>query len=62
MAESDLEKCFGYDCIIETSEGTFFRRLLQRKNGYALVCLNAQTKTEEPVIFTKKILAVTPIL
>lgn len=57
-----INECTGQDCIIETSEGTFFRRLVQRKNGYALVCLNPQTTTEEPVIFTKHILAATPII
>jgi transcriptional regulator with XRE-family HTH domain len=57
-----INECIGHDCIIETSEGTFFRRLLQRKNGYALVCLNPQTSIEEPVIFTKHILAATPII
>lgn len=62
MTQSDIDKCSGSDCILETSEGTFFRRLLIRKNGYALVCLNAQTEIEEPVIFSKKILAVTPII
>lgn len=58
----EIDECVGNDCIIETTEGTFFRRLIQRKNGYALACLNAQTKVEEPVIFAKKILAATPII
>ncbi|HHG8507947.1 TPA: XRE family transcriptional regulator [Legionella pneumophila] len=62
MSQSDIERCSGLDCIIETSEGTFFRRLLKRKDGFALICLNAQTEVEEPVIFSKKILAVTPII
>lgn len=51
MAQSDIKRCSGLDCIIETSGGTFFRRLLKRKDGYALICLNAQTEVEEPVIF-----------
>jgi transcriptional regulator with XRE-family HTH domain len=59
---SDIEKCIGHDCIIEISEGTYFRRLMKRKYGYALVCLNAETKVEDPVIFTKKLLAATPII
>ncbi len=57
-----ISECIGHDCIIETSEGTFFRRLLKRKNGYALVCLNPQTEVNEPVIFTKTILAATPVI
>lgn len=62
MTHEDIEQCCGLDCIIEISEGTFFRRLLKRKNGYALVCLNPQTEIEEPVIFSKKIIATTPII
>ncbi|MBA2649746.1 MAG: helix-turn-helix transcriptional regulator [Legionella sp.] len=57
-----INECIGHDCIVETNEGTFFRRLMRRKNGYTLVCLNPQTETEEPVIFTKHILAATPII
>ena len=57
-----INECVGHDCIIKTSEGTFFRRLMKRKNGYALVCLNAQTEAEDPVIFAKHILAATPII
>lgn len=57
-----INECVGHDCIIETSEGTFFRRLMKRKNGYALVCLNAQTEAEDPVVFAKHILAATPII
>jgi transcriptional regulator with XRE-family HTH domain len=62
MTQADIEQCSGLDCIIEISEGPFFRRLLKRKNGYALLCLNAETELEEPVIFSKKILAATPII
>lgn len=57
-----INECIGHDCIVEISEGTFFRRLMQRKGGYALVCLNPQTEIEDPVIFTKTILAATPII
>lgn len=57
-----IDGCMGRDCIVEIAEGTFFRRLLKRKNEYALACLNAQTTTEQPVIFSKKILAATPII
>jgi transcriptional regulator with XRE-family HTH domain len=42
-----INECMGHDCIVETSEGIFFRRLMQRKNGYALVCLNPHTSLEE---------------
>ena len=59
---SDIDECMGHDCIVEISEGTFFRRIMKRKSGYALVCLNAQTEMEDPVIFSKKILAATPII
>ncbi|STX39305.1 XRE family transcriptional regulator [Legionella feeleii] len=62
MNTSDIEECIGHDCIIEISEGIYFRRLMKRTNGYALVCLNAQTEIEDPVIFSKKILAATPII
>ena len=57
-----IDECADHDCIIELSDGTYFRRLVKRKDGYALVCLNAQTESEEPVIFCKKILAATPII
>ena len=57
-----IEECVGQDCIIEITDGTFFRRLMKRKNGYALVSLNPQTETEDPVIFAKHILAATPII
>ena len=62
MNASDIDECVGHDCVIEISDGIFFRRLMKRKNGYALVCLNAQTEIEDPVIFSKKILAATPII
>lgn len=62
MDTPQINQCVGHDCIVETSEGIFFRRLLQRKNGFALACLNAQTELEEPVIFTKVILAATPVI
>ena len=61
----DLNKinaCIGHNCIIEIGDGTFFRRLMKRKNEYSLVCVNAQTETDEPVIFAKTILAATPII
>ena len=57
-----INECIGHDCIIEIGDGTFFRRLMQRKNGYSLVCVNAQTEIDEPVIFAKNILAATPII
>lgn len=57
-----INECLGHDCIVEIGDGTFFRRLMQRKNGYSLVCLNAQTEIDEPVIFAKNILAATPII
>ncbi|KTC98227.1 XRE family transcriptional regulator [Legionella erythra] len=62
MNTSDIEECIGHDCVVEISEGIYFRRLIKRTNGYALVCLNSQTEVEEPVIFSKKILAATPII
>jgi DNA-binding transcriptional regulator YiaG len=62
MNTLNIEDCIGHDCIIEISDGIFFRRLMKRKNGYALVCLNAQTEIEDPIIFSKIILAVTPII
>ena len=60
--DEKINECVGNDCVVETAEGTFFRRLMKRGNGYSLVCLNAQTKVEEPVIFSKKILAAAPII
>lgn len=59
---NDIEECIGHDCIVEISEGTYFRRLIERKDGYALVCLNPKTQIEEPVIFSKKILAAAPVI
>ena len=57
-----INECLGQDCIIEIVDGTYFRRLIKRKNGYALVCLNPQTQIEEPVIFVKNILTVAPVV
>lgn len=62
MNAADIDECVGHDCIIEIGDGIFFRRLVKRKNGYALVCLNAQTEIEDPVMFSKKILAATPVI
>ncbi|MFT4059294.1 MAG: helix-turn-helix domain-containing protein [Legionella sp.] len=59
---SDIEECIGQDCVVEISEGVYFRRLVKRQNGYALVCLNSQTTIEDPIIFSKKILAATPVI
>lgn len=59
---ADIDECMGHDCIVEINEGIYFRRLMKRQNGYALVCLNAQTELEDPVIFSKKIFAATPII
>lgn len=59
---SDIEECVGHDCIVEISEGIYFRRLMKRQNGYALVCLNPQTTIEDPVLFSKKILSATPVI
>jgi transcriptional regulator with XRE-family HTH domain len=59
---SDIDECIGHDCIVEINEGIYFRRLMKRPNGYALVCLNAQTAIEDPVIFSKKIFAATPVI
>lgn len=58
----EINDCLGHDCIIETSEGTFFRRFMQRKSGYALVSLNPQTTIDDPVIFTKHVLAAAPVI
>lgn len=57
-----INECIGHDCIIEIGDGTYFRRLMKRANGYSLVCVNAQTDTDEPVIFAKNILSATPII
>jgi hypothetical protein len=59
---SDIDKCIGHDCIVEINEGIYFRRLMKRQSGYALVCLNAQTSLEDPVIFSKKIFAASPVI
>ncbi len=62
LVPQKINECIGQDCIIEIADGTFFRRLIKRKTGYALVCLNTQTETDEPVIFSKTILAATPVI
>lgn len=59
---TDIDECIGHDCIIEIGDGTYFRRLMKRKNGYALTCLNPQTEIEDPVIFSSKILTATPVI
>lgn len=62
LNSSDIEECIGHDCIVEISEGIYFRRLMKRKNGYALVCLNPQTTSEDPILFSKRILSATPVI
>ena len=54
--------CVGYDCIVETTEGTFFRRLIKSEDKYLLVCNNNRTSVSDPVISADSILSIAPVI
>ncbi len=62
IPREQFENYLGYDCIVETDKGTFFRRLVKRNADYALICLNVKTTMTEPVILPTQIASVAPIV
>ncbi len=62
LSPEKISDYVGYDCIIETPEGTFFRRLMKSEDKYLLVCSNSQSSVSEPVIFTSMVLSAAPVV
>lgn len=55
-------ECVGYDCIAETTEGIFFRRLIKSEDKYLLACNNNRTSVSDPVISADSILSIAPVI
>lgn len=62
ISNDKKQTCVGHDCIVETAEGTFFRRLIQSNNQYLLVCNNNRTTVNAPVISADHILSIAPVI
>ena len=62
IIQNKKEECIGHDCIVDTPDGTFFRRLIKSSDKYLLVCNNNQTTVSEPVISADTILSVAPVI
>lgn len=62
LESNKFDECVGYDCIVETPDGLFFRRFGKRDSLYLLSCLNHQTKVSEPLIMVEKILSIAPVV
>jgi hypothetical protein len=60
--QNKKEECAQHDCIVDTPDGTFFRRLIKSSDKYLLVCNNNQTTVSEPVISADTILSVAPVI
>jgi transcriptional regulator with XRE-family HTH domain len=60
--QSIKEVSVGHDCIVETPDGAFFRRLIKSSDKYLLVSNNNQTTVSDPVIPADSILSVAPII
>ncbi|MFO9453214.1 helix-turn-helix domain-containing protein [Legionella pneumophila serogroup 1] len=56
------DECIGHNCIVETAEGMFFRRLIKSEDKYLLVCNNNRTTVSDPVISADKILSIAPVI
>ncbi|HAU1408746.1 TPA: XRE family transcriptional regulator [Legionella pneumophila] len=55
-------QCVGHNCIVETTEGIFFRRLIKSEDKYLLVCNNNRTSVSDPVISPDLILSIAPVI
>ncbi|CZG83610.1 TPA: helix-turn-helix domain-containing protein [Legionella pneumophila subsp. pneumophila] len=60
--QNKKNQCVGHNCIVETTEGTFFRRLIKSENKYLLVCNNNRTSVSDPVISADSILSIAPVI
>ncbi|MFO8840777.1 S24 family peptidase [Legionella pneumophila serogroup 1] len=58
----DKNQCVGHNCIVETTEGIFFRRLIKSDDKYLLVCNNNRTSVSDPVISPNLILSIAPVI
>lgn len=56
------DECVGHDCIVETEEGIFFRRLIKSEDKFLLVCNNNRTTVSDPVISPESILSIAPVI
>lgn len=61
LPDNKVETALGHDCIVEVTEGIFFRRFIKRKQGYALTATNPMTSNVEPVLYVEKIISVAPV-
>ncbi|HAU0227414.1 TPA: helix-turn-helix transcriptional regulator [Legionella pneumophila] len=55
-------ECVGHDCIVETTDGMFFRRLIKSEDKHLLVCNNNRTTVSDPVISADSILSIAPVI
>lgn len=62
IIQTKKEECVGHDCIVETPDGVFFRRLIKSLDKYLLVCNNSQTTVSDPVIPADTILSIAPVI
>ncbi|AWN75265.1 XRE family transcriptional regulator [Legionella anisa] len=58
----EKNQCVGHNCIVETTEGIFFRRLIKSEDKYLLVCNNNRTSVSDPVISPNLILSIAPVI
>lgn len=56
------DQFIGHNCIVETAEGIFFRRLIKSEDKYLLVCNNNRTSVSDPVILANSILSIVPVI
>lgn len=56
------EQFIGHNCIVETVDGIFFRRLIKSNENYLLVCNNNITTVSDPVISAEKVLSIAPVI
>lgn len=60
--QDQKNQCVGHNCIVETTEGIFFRRLVKSEDKYLLVCNNNRTSVSDPVISPDLILSIAPVI
>lgn len=60
--QDKTDECVGYDCIVETTDGIFFRRLIKSEDKCLLVCNNNRTTVSDPVISADSILSIAPVI
>lgn len=62
ISQDKKNQCVGHNCIVQTIEGIFFRRLIKSENKYLLVCNNNRTSVSDPVISADSILSIAPVI